>query len=366
MVSDANTTGAWLEMGKLYFERGDFDQALDRLSKARHQCLLNQEIKTYLKSTCWILRIHAEREDFEAIEALRQSLVDQKLMDHSRLHYALGLCAFYQDRFDEAQAEIAQSIDLALKDDQGKEDLGYALSGRAILHACRGEATEALKDIKQIQVLLDVFPNPDLMASTLLLEGHVLRLLKRHSEAQEIYWQAYERLQQNKNLFMYVSLLYALGKVEIDLGNFDAAKMYLRLAQASADPKSLKHCRKIIDRSLEQILKDDLGEYDIVFDESSKVLKERQKGKVSFNNQFILLDLLRLFIRNPGRVYSKETLVHKVWKQDYDPSVHDNKIYVTIKRLRKMIEPNYEKPKYIFRAKNGYYLDQHARVLLDN
>ena len=29
----------------------------------------------------------------------------------------------------------------------------------------------------------------------------------------------------------------------------------------------------------------------------------------------------------------------RLWKQDYDPRVHDNKLYGTIKRLRKMIEP---------------------------
>lgn len=47
------------------------------------------------------------------------------------------------------------------------------------------------------------------------------------------------------------------------------------------------------------------------------------------------LDLLRLFVLNQGTVYSKEFLVENVWKQPYDPSVHDNKIYVTIKRFEK-------------------------------
>jgi DNA-binding response OmpR family regulator len=69
-------------------------------------------------------------------------------------------------------------------------------------------------------------------------------------------------------------------------------------------------------------------------------------------------------VKSPGEVYSKEAIVEKIWKQSYDPSVHDNKLYVTIKRLRKMIEPDFDKPKYIFRAKNGYYLNKNARVLL--
>ena len=61
-------------------------------------------------------------------------------------------------------------------------------------------------------------------------------------------------------------------------------------------------------------------------------------------------------------IFSKEYLVENVWKQPYDPSVHDNKIYVTIKRLRKLIEPEYDKPKYLFRAKNGYYFNKAVKV----
>jgi DNA-binding response OmpR family regulator len=93
---------------------------------------------------------------------------------------------------------------------------------------------------------------------------------------------------------------------------------------------------------------------------------ERKLGRIDFKNQFILLDLLRLFVQNQGTIYSKEYLVENIWRQPYDPAVHDNKIYVTIKRLRKLIEPDYEKPKYIFRAKNGYYMNKAARVHLDS
>ncbi|WP_232468961.1 winged helix-turn-helix domain-containing protein [Bdellovibrio bacteriovorus] len=79
-------------------------------------------------------------------------------------------------------------------------------------------------------------------------------------------------------------------------------------------------------------------------------------------SSYYWIDLLRLFVQNQGQIYSKEFLVENVWKQPYDPAIHDNKIYVTIKRLRKLIEPDYEKPKYIFRAKNGYYMNKAARV----
>jgi len=106
--------------------------------------------------------------------------------------------------------------------------------------------------------------------------------------------------------------------------------------------------------------------YDLVFDYSGHAVTERKLGKIDFRNQFILLDLLKVFVQNQGKVYSKEFLVEQVWKQSYDPAVHDNKIYVTIKRLRKMIEPDFDKPKYIFRGKNGYYMNKSAKVFLQS
>ncbi|MFN8945121.1 MAG: helix-turn-helix domain-containing protein, partial [Pseudobdellovibrionaceae bacterium] len=105
--------------------------------------------------------------------------------------------------------------------------------------------------------------------------------------------------------------------------------------------------------------------YDLVFDNENHMIVEKKLGKIDFKNQFILLDLLKLFLLNPGTVFSKEYLVENVWKQPYDPAVHDNKIYVTIKRLRRLIEPDFDKPKYIFRAKNGYYVNKSVKVLMD-
>ena len=77
---------------------------------------------------------------------------------------------------------------------------------------------------------------------------------------------------------------------------------------------------------------------------------------------FILLEMLKLFLAHPGRVFSKEEFIETIWKQSYNPSVHDNKIYVTIKRLRKVIEPDYNKPKYLFLAKNGYYFSKDVKI----
>ncbi|MFL0198670.1 response regulator transcription factor [Clostridium sp. WILCCON 0269] len=55
--------------------------------------------------------------------------------------------------------------------------------------------------------------------------------------------------------------------------------------------------------------------------------------------------LLRLFLENPDRVFTKAQIFNNVWKDKY---IHDdNTVMVHIKRLRNKIEDNPNSPKYI-------------------
>nr|WP_295905720.1 hypothetical protein [uncultured Bdellovibrio sp.] len=58
--------------------------------------------------------------------------------------------------------------------------------------------------------------------------------------------------------------------------------------------------------------------------------------------------------------------MYKVWSQIYDPDLHDNLIYVSIKRLRTLIEPDLESPRYILRDRKGYYFNQQSIVQFKN
>jgi DNA-binding response OmpR family regulator len=56
-------------------------------------------------------------------------------------------------------------------------------------------------------------------------------------------------------------------------------------------------------------------------------------------------ELLRLFISEPNRVFTKAQIFNKVWGDEYISD--DNTIMVSIKRLRNKIEDNSNDPKYI-------------------
>lgn len=65
-------------------------------------------------------------------------------------------------------------------------------------------------------------------------------------------------------------------------------------------------------------------------------------------------DLLDLFVNNPGRVYSRESLLDIVWGYDYPGDIRT--VDVHVRRLREKIEPLPAEPIYIYTKWGvGYY-----------
>ena len=355
------------ELGELYFEKCDFVEARSKYLEAKEAYLEAKDFPKFLKCVQRLLRVYAEMEDHKAIDELKDQLqtlvMKERLKLDSRTYYTLGLCAFFKGQKDLSLEYVEKSLSLALSSDE-KEDICYAIHGLAIVYASMDRIEDALKEIYNLQVFFQVISLPELEITSQMVNAHILRKMGQHDKAADILWTCYERLKERKNFLLHLELLYAMGITYHDAGQLDLARLYLGLARKSIDPVSLRNMNNHINKRLSELGDSDESQYDLIFNKTSKSLTEKKRGRVDFKNQFILLDLLKLFLRKPGEVHSKEEIVERVWKQDYDPRVHDNKLYVTIKRLRKLIEPEYEKPRYIFRAKNGYYLNKSTRVLM--
>jgi tetratricopeptide (TPR) repeat protein len=359
------------EVGKLYCDRGDFKSALTHLNEAATGYFSEKDFRGYLKTLNLLLRIYAEMERFDDIQATKEKLQDLVLKEgfelNSKTYYTLAVCAAYKDQTEMALDYLQKALAIALAGDH-KEDICHAIFGLASIYANPkiGRYTDALKEIYNLEVFFQVYSMPELKISTQMLNAGILRSLKKYDEAIAVLWRAYDDIRATKNLNVIVNLQLMLGECYMDLGDKEIARLYLGLASKTADPENMVRLSRRVQSRLDQLGGDQDKNFDLVFDQHSHSVTERKLGRIDFKNQFILLDLLRLFMQNQGTVYSKEFLVENVWKQSYDPTVHDNKIYVTIKRLRKLIEPDYEKPKYIFRAKNGYYMNKGARVLIEH
>jgi tetratricopeptide (TPR) repeat protein len=357
------------ELGKLYYEKCDFDIAMEKFRLAAKAFYASQEYSEFLECYNYLLRMYAERREYDLVNETKEKLQDMVLKDgfelNAKTYYTLGICASFKKQDDMALEYFQKSLAISLASNN-KEDMCYAITGLAITYMAKGRYSEALKEIYNLEVFFQVLDVPDIKLSSQILNGIILREMGRYEQALEVLMKCYDDVRAQKNLYMYLQLLYAKGVTYLKSGESNMARFYLQLAQRSADPENLRTLVDDIKENLETLGVHSQDEYDIVFDRTTNTVVEKRKGRIEFKNQFILLDLLHLFIKRPGQVFSKEEIVQSIWSQNYDPSVHDNKIYVTIKRLRKLVEPDYEQPKYIFRAKNGYYLNKAVRVFLSN
>ncbi|NLD87977.1 MAG: response regulator transcription factor [Clostridiales bacterium] len=68
-------------------------------------------------------------------------------------------------------------------------------------------------------------------------------------------------------------------------------------------------------------------------------------------------DLLELFMKNPGRVYSRENLLNLVWGYEYPGDIRT--VDVHIRHLREKVELNPAQPEYVLTKWGvGYYFKQ--------
>lgn len=368
MTDSQTKANKTFEVGKLYYDRCDFDLSVQNLKEAAALYLEIKEYSKFLKCQNMLLRIYAEKDMPSEIQTTKELLQDLVLREgfelNSKTYYTLALCAAYKGQYDTSLEYLQKALAIALAVDS-KEDICYAINGISLCYNGMGKNNEALKEIYNLQVFFQVLDVPEVRLSSQILNARILSDMGKHEQAIDVLWQTYESLRKEKTINMHLHMLYNMGRAYLRMGDKDMARLYLRMAYKATDPENLKRLSQAIQGALNELGDTQSSQYDLVFELDSHTVIEKKIGKVDFKNQFILLDLLKLFAQNQGKVYSKEFLVENVWKQNYDPAIHDNKIYVTIKRLRKLIEPDYEKPKYIFRAKNGYFMSKGAKVFVE-
>lgn len=367
MFSQVEIAETFYELGCLYCDKGNLLKAEPKFRQAADVYLKLNHFREYLSCQNKLLRVLVEMGRFKEVEILSNQIkYNVEAFDiepSAKLLYTQAVFAFMSMDLATADKKFDESLKKALEEDS-KEDICNALFGQARVYKAKKLDELVEKKLKNLEVFLDVIEISDVKAATKLFQADIEIDKGNYSRALDLAWECHDVLKTNPNQFYRANLFTCFATCYYYLGNTDLAVHHIQLAKSSIDPEMHVNSAKMIEAA-EKLMGEKQPEFDLVLDKNNHAVIEKNKGVVEFNNQFIVLEMLKLFINNPGKSFSKEDLAEFVWQQEYDPRVHDNKIYVTIKRLRQLIEPEVNQPKYIFRSRKGYYLDKSTRVCIN-
>ena len=414
-IQPASQADYLFELGKARSLSGNFLGSTRLLEEAADLYMKDKKYEKYMECLCILLRIYKELKNYRKIGRCKEELThliwEDDLQISPRIHYTLGQCALLTNDIEEAEEEFEKSLHKVWKLRtktlvennhafllQSKIESLFPQYGMIYIHIRKHELNKAKEKLKDLKKLLQYFRNlekndddlrrvlkntsslhqmrnilknsDDIRIKTELsiemLYALILQEEKRYTDLERHLWSYYEKIQKSKDLCSIVTLFYYLGKNYMDLKDYHQASVFLNLAKKSIDEDNFKHLSFHVNESLSQLENLSNQDYDLIVNFENNSIIEKNKGRLDFKNQFLLFDLFKILISQPGISYSKEFLVEYLWKQKYQPSLHDNKMYVTIKRLRELMEPDNQQPMYIFRDKNGYHFNKQARVLLKN
>lgn len=351
-----------LTMAKLLCQKGDYKEARSLALEAMIQTLTVEDRGLWLEATRCFFQCCQELEQADQARDAIENVISylrtnppEELQAPAETLVASWLLA--QGKVLESQDYIHSSIAKAtqLRD---LESLARALLVLAYTFSLNSSSYgQALQTLHKLEVILSEIANPEVLLSVATLRGFIYTQTGQFKEAVEVLWFAYEQAKLHGFYPHVSSILAQLARVYRDQKLDDQFKIYAELALKGTDATKMPRLYHLVSSVCPQGLDSLRPQYDFQVDEGARLVKEKTKGGIDFKNQHILYDLALLFIRNLGQRYSKEDLVELIWKQAYDPELHDNLIYVSIKRLRTLIEPDPESPKYILRDRKGYYLN---------
>lgn len=357
------------ELGRLHAERGDFLAAIPLLEEASAGYLGISASREYLDCQGLLLKIFTEMEDGRRNrirDEIQAMALKGRIELDAKTFYSLAFCASHHGDQDDAWDYLNKALALAEAESE-IEDLAYVRFGMASVALRRRPADRALatEHLALLDAMLERRHLPSLVVPALMLRAQLALEEARFEEALELAWRAQEALKNSKSLVQSLHLFGMLGAIHFARGDTATARVYFRTLSKAMDRDVFRRLARMVDEYLAKLSVLDQDVYDLRLDFANQTVVERTRGRIDLKQQNILLDLLRLLTAKPGHVFSKEDLVNSVWGQSYDPGAHDNKVYVTIKRLRRFIEPNEEQPKYVIRAKDGYYLNPSVKIKMD-
>ena len=367
LVTKTEIGRSFYQLGKVYYDKADLTAAEESFTKALTFVDPIKDGFSVLKTYGFLIRIASEKlEDSKAQKYINES---EKLTDAlsralltltSEYFYNLGVVKNYSGNFEDAKTNFELAYKKATEENE-PELLSKCLLSLATNAFYRKDLDSALKYLDQLNDLLKIIKKFYLSGAMYTYYAKVFIELNENEKALNYYKLANEYLQSKKcwNLFGYILFGKAISLKKA--GNFDQALAMFHMAQESIDTTVFRRLNHLIEAEIDDV---NDSTVDLFLDRTNRKIVERTLGTIDFKHRFVLLEILFLLSKNPGIYFDKEQLAKMIWKDEYNPLIHDKLIYTSVSRLRKLIEPTDadSRRKYIIRGKDGYTFNPLAKI----
>jgi len=360
-----------LQLARLHYQKGDFRQAREMALLGKTQASEAQDVLLWMECARLIFQSSLELEQLPEIKELESELLEILQQEHppqilARGQLILGMWLLAEGKLDVAESLFYSSIDLATRS-QDFETLARALHASAIHSMYHQDGwTRALELLGKAEILTKELQLTEVEISCGIALSQIYSGQKNYGQALSVLWVALEKARLYGFHYASTNILTLLTLIFKENGETERWRFYSELACKGVTADRYPRLHRILQNLLPTESEGFPITYDFIFDEQVNALTERSKGLIDFKNQHILFELAQMFMRNPGHRFAKDRLIQNIWKQEYQPHIHDNLIYVSIKRLRSLLEPDPESPRYILRDRTGYYLPHQVSVKIEN
>ena len=359
-------------LGKIYYDKSDLDKAEKKfenaIKAAEGLALESSNYSTLLKAYGFLIRIASEKLDIERVNDLIVKSEDLVMSFAAHLgaltaeyFYYVGMINTYKGNFETARDHYLSAYKKA-QEENAPDILAKCLLALATNGFNTKDHDGARQYLRQLDELLKIIGKSYLLGSMYVLEGKICLEEGLDKKAIEYFEKAALNLSHKKCWNLHGHILMWRGLAYKGLGQLDKAILYFKLALESTDTRLFRSLTKLLQLEIEDANNSNV---DIFLDRTNRQVQEKTLGIIDFKHRFVLLEILFLLARSPGTPFDKEQLARSIWKDEYNPLIHDKLIYTSVSRLRKLIEPkNYAgtKRKYIIRGKDGYAFNPLARI----
>ncbi|MBX3042049.1 MAG: helix-turn-helix domain-containing protein [Bdellovibrionaceae bacterium] len=347
-----------LLVGKLYLKLLDFGKAQATAEEGLALAEKTGDLQKWIPLALFCARLFKETDQSLKLNDLILQLKEYETDRHARsgLNYLLGTILAEKGDLDEADRcfEIAEVSALT------KADELNASYGRCMIFRLKAEWSKALSMLNELESRLAEQHEPEVEMAVQITKARLLWELKDREGSALALEKVRALAKVSQSLYAQVQALITEAFISVDQGDFSQARQQWTMIERLLPTQNGPLLRTRLERLKQHLqLAEKVPTLNLVSDEAQSVLSY-DDVRIDLTKLPQLKSLLVYLASESGRVYSKEEICQFVWGESYHPLRHDNKIYVTIRRLRALFN-EMDIPKVILNRHDGYLFNPQIR-----